>query len=121
VGTKFRFIAEPKPGWSGVVDCEVLEVDEPSLLRYSWVGDQGGDVTEVVYRVQPHADGVEPPLQEHLRRGVGQLLAHQPLLALPQPFGVRRRGPRGVRHRFCHGPGAHAVQHNPVPVFFLLL
>jgi len=32
-GTKFRLLARPKPGWSGVVDCEVLEVSEPSLLR----------------------------------------------------------------------------------------
>jgi uncharacterized protein YndB with AHSA1/START domain len=37
----------------------VLEVDEPSLLRYSWVdgGDAGGDVTEVAYRLGPHAGG----------------------------------------------------------------
>ena len=26
VGTKFRFVAKPKPGWNGVVNCEVLEV-----------------------------------------------------------------------------------------------
>ncbi len=58
VGTKFTFIAKPKPGWNGVVDCEVLEVKEPSLLRYSWTGgDGGGDVTEVVYRLEPHAGG----------------------------------------------------------------
>jgi len=58
VGTKFRFVAKPKPGWSGIVDCEVLEVKEPSLLRYSWVGGDGaGDVTEVVYRIEPHAGG----------------------------------------------------------------
>jgi uncharacterized protein YndB with AHSA1/START domain len=58
VGTKFKFIAKPKPGWSGVVDCEVLEVNEPSLLRYSWTGgDGGGDVTEVVYRLEPQAGG----------------------------------------------------------------
>ena len=57
-GTKFRFIAKPKPGWNGVVDCEVLEGSEPSLLRYSWVGgDGGGDVTEVAYRLEPHAGG----------------------------------------------------------------
>ena len=58
-GTKFTFIAKPKPGWNGVVDCEVLEVDEPSLLRYSWVdgGDAGSDVTQVVYRLQPHPGG----------------------------------------------------------------
>jgi uncharacterized protein YndB with AHSA1/START domain len=59
VGTKFQFTAKPKPGWSGVVDCEVLEVDEPSLLRYSWVdgGDADGDVSMVVYRLRPHAGG----------------------------------------------------------------
>jgi uncharacterized protein YndB with AHSA1/START domain len=56
-GTKFRFVAKPKPGWSGVVDCEVLEASEPSLLRYSWTGDDGGDVTEVAYRLEPHDGG----------------------------------------------------------------
>jgi uncharacterized protein YndB with AHSA1/START domain len=57
VGTKFRLVAKPKPGWRGFVDCEVLEVREPSLLRYSWTGDEGGEVTEVVYRLEPHAGG----------------------------------------------------------------
>jgi uncharacterized protein YndB with AHSA1/START domain len=57
VGTKFRFVAKPKPGWSGVVNCEVLEVNEPSLLRYSWTGDEDGDLTQVVYRLEPHAGG----------------------------------------------------------------
>jgi uncharacterized protein YndB with AHSA1/START domain len=33
VGTRFRFVAKPVPGWRGIVDCEVLEVDEPNLLR----------------------------------------------------------------------------------------
>jgi uncharacterized protein YndB with AHSA1/START domain len=55
-GTKFQLIAKPKPGWNGIVDCEVLEVDEPRLLRYSWVGG-GGDVTQVAYRLEPRADG----------------------------------------------------------------
>ena len=35
----------------------MLEADEPSLLRYSWTGGDGGDVTEVVYRLEPHAGG----------------------------------------------------------------
>jgi uncharacterized protein YndB with AHSA1/START domain len=56
-GTKFQLVAKPKPGWNGVVDCEVLEANEPSLLRYSWTGDEGGDVTEVAYRLEPHAGG----------------------------------------------------------------
>ena len=24
------YVAKPKPGWSGIVECEVLESDEPS-------------------------------------------------------------------------------------------
>jgi len=56
VGTRFKYVAKPQPGWSGVVDCEVLEAREPSLLRYTWVAD-GGDTTEVTYRLEPHAGG----------------------------------------------------------------
>ena len=43
VGTHFRFVGRPVPGWRGIVECKVLEVDEPTLLRYSWVGDEDGD------------------------------------------------------------------------------
>ena len=71
VGTKFRFVAKPKPGWSGIVDCEVLEVNEPSLLRYSWTGDGGGDVTEVAYRLEPHAGGTRFTYEHTGFTGVG--------------------------------------------------
>jgi uncharacterized protein YndB with AHSA1/START domain len=57
VGTRFQWIARPRPGWRGVVDCEVLAVSEPSLLRYSWTGDEGGDVTEVSYRLEARDGG----------------------------------------------------------------
>jgi uncharacterized protein YndB with AHSA1/START domain len=57
VGTRFQFVAKPQPGWRGIVDCEVLEVNEPSLLRYSWIGDENGDATYVTYRLEPHAGG----------------------------------------------------------------
>ncbi len=71
VGTKFRFVAKPRPGWSGVVDCEVLEVHEPSVLRYSWTGDQGGHLTEVVYRLQPHAGGTRFTYEHTGFTGIG--------------------------------------------------
>ncbi len=77
VGTKFRFVAKPKPGWSGVVDCEVLEVDEPSLLRYSWADDEGGDVTEVVYRIEPHAGGTRFTYEHTGFTGVGGVFMAQ--------------------------------------------
>jgi len=57
VGTRFQFVARPRPGWRGIVDCEVLEVREPCLLRFSWVGDEGGAATYVTYRIEPHAGG----------------------------------------------------------------
>jgi uncharacterized protein YndB with AHSA1/START domain len=70
-GTKFRLVARPKPGWDGVVECEVLEVREPSLLRYSWTGDAGGDVTEVAYRLEPRAGGTRFTYEHTGFTGVG--------------------------------------------------
>jgi len=51
-GTKFQFVAKPVPGWRGIVDCEVLEVREPSLLRFSWAGEEGGSPTYVTYHIE---------------------------------------------------------------------
>jgi len=47
VGTRFQFVAKPMPGWNGVVDCEVLEVRAPHLLRYTWLGGEKDDRTVV--------------------------------------------------------------------------
>jgi uncharacterized protein YndB with AHSA1/START domain len=45
-GTEFRFNAQPQPGWDGVVDCRVLEVDAQRRLSYAWVvGDMDTVVT----------------------------------------------------------------------------
>jgi uncharacterized protein YndB with AHSA1/START domain len=57
VGTKFQLIGKPVPGWRGIVDCEVLDVNEPSLLRYTWRGEENGRATIVTYRVEPQLDG----------------------------------------------------------------
>jgi len=64
VGTRFQYVAKPTMGWRGIVDCEVLEARAPSLLRYSWQGDPNGEVTEVVYRLEPH-DGVTRFTYDH--------------------------------------------------------
>jgi uncharacterized protein YndB with AHSA1/START domain len=36
VGRKFQFHVDPMPGFSGISDCEVLEVDPPRRLVYTW-------------------------------------------------------------------------------------
>jgi uncharacterized protein YndB with AHSA1/START domain len=57
VGTKFQYVGKPMRGWEGIVHCEVLEVREPSLLRYSWIGQAKDDVTEVTCRLVQHDGG----------------------------------------------------------------
>ncbi|MET8133083.1 SRPBCC domain-containing protein [Streptomyces sp. NPDC005251] len=77
VGTEFRFVAKPKPGWSGIVDCVVLEADEPRLLRYSWTDHGGGETTEVAYRIQPHAAGTRFTFDHTGFTGTGGLFVAQ--------------------------------------------
>ena len=36
VGHRFNFRATPAPGWNGVIECEVMAVEPPSRLSYSW-------------------------------------------------------------------------------------
>jgi uncharacterized protein YndB with AHSA1/START domain len=47
VGHRFNFRTKPAPGFDGVVDCEVLEIEPPRRLAYSWKG--GGIDTIVAY------------------------------------------------------------------------
>jgi uncharacterized protein YndB with AHSA1/START domain len=73
VGTKFRYVAKPKPGWSGIVECEVLESEEPTLLRYSWADPGGGEVTEVAYRLEAHGTGTRFTFEHTGFTGIGGL------------------------------------------------
>jgi uncharacterized protein YndB with AHSA1/START domain len=58
VGRKFQFRAEPKPTWNGVVDCEVLIVDPPRRLSYSWgVGGAESGLQWVVLWTLTAAEG----------------------------------------------------------------
>lgn len=52
-GTRFRFIGKPTMGWAGIVHCEVLSVEEPRSLHYTWKGDEDADdVTDVTYTLE---------------------------------------------------------------------
>jgi uncharacterized protein YndB with AHSA1/START domain len=60
VGHKFQFHATPMPGWKGYTNCEVLVLDEPKRLVYSW-GDgtesDSGLRTVVTWTLTPTANG----------------------------------------------------------------
>ncbi len=64
VGTHFQLVGKPVIGWRGIVDCEVLEAREPSLLRYSWIGGEGEKPSYVTYRIEP-LDGGTRFIFEH--------------------------------------------------------
>lgn len=52
-GTRFRFVGKPTMGWAGVVYCEVIAVDAPHSLHYTWKGDEESDaVTDVTYLLE---------------------------------------------------------------------
>jgi uncharacterized protein YndB with AHSA1/START domain len=71
-GTQFRLVGKPTVGWAGVVYCEVLEVDAPYLLRYTWRGDQDtNDVTEVTCRLEPVPEGTRFTWEHTGFKGVG--------------------------------------------------
>lgn len=71
VGTRFRLVAKPQPGWRGYVDCEVLEAKKPFVLSYSWVGDDDGTTTRVTYTLEPHAGGTRLTFEHVGFTGIG--------------------------------------------------
>jgi uncharacterized protein YndB with AHSA1/START domain len=71
VGSRFQLVAKPVPGWRGIVYCEVLEVDQPHLLRYTWQGEENGKATIVTYRIEPGVEGTRFTFEHTGFTGVG--------------------------------------------------
>ena len=63
VGHRLNFRSEPVNGWNGVTDCEVLEIEPPSRLVYSWnaSGDQAatGIKSIVTWTLTPTSGGTQ--------------------------------------------------------------
>ena len=54
-GAVFTFRAQPQPGWDGVVNCRLLEIESQKTLRYEWVV---GDIdTIVTFTLTPTVSG----------------------------------------------------------------
>ena len=69
VGRCFNFRATPIPGlWNGVTDCEVLAVEPPHRLVYSWCasGDEaaGGLKTVVTWTLTPVEGGTHVRMEQ---------------------------------------------------------
>ena len=67
LGKKFNFRSNPMPQWDGVIDCEVLEIEENRVLSYAWnVGDAaaGGMATIVTFTLTPNAGGTHLRMEQ---------------------------------------------------------
>jgi uncharacterized protein YndB with AHSA1/START domain len=55
VGHRFQFRGKPQGGWDGIVHCEVLEVDPPKRLVYTWTSNMLD--TRVAFTLQAEPGG----------------------------------------------------------------
>jgi len=73
-GASFTFKAPPQPGWDGVVQCRVLEIEAERKLSYAWVV---GDIdTVVTFSLTPTGSGthlalVQSGFREDQRKNFG--------------------------------------------------
>ena len=59
-GAAFTFKTQPYPGWDGIVNCRILEIDEFKKLSYAWVvGDMDNVLT---FTLTPTASGTRMTL-----------------------------------------------------------
>jgi hypothetical protein len=63
VGHKFRFEPQPNQGFHEAIHCEVLELDEPRSLSYTWRGGLIGKPTIVTWRLLPVEGGTQLQLE----------------------------------------------------------
>ena len=56
VGNHFRLVGRAVPGWNGIVDCEVLAVEPPVMLRHTWKGDEH-EPSIVTWRIESTSAG----------------------------------------------------------------
>jgi uncharacterized protein YndB with AHSA1/START domain len=71
VGARFKFYGKPNAGWRGFVECEMLEVEPLSRLRYSWVGNDDADKLIVTYTLEPRGTGTRLTVVHTGFQGVG--------------------------------------------------
>jgi uncharacterized protein YndB with AHSA1/START domain len=71
VGTRFRFVGRPVPGWDGVVRCEILAADAPELLSFSWRNQEADAPSTVTCHLAETATGTRLTYRHTGFRGAG--------------------------------------------------
>ena len=72
LGRKFQFWSKPQPGWDGTSHCEVIELDPPRRIAYTW---RGGPIDTVLrITLEPVAGGTRLVLEHTGFRGFKAVL-----------------------------------------------
>jgi uncharacterized protein YndB with AHSA1/START domain len=72
IGHKFNFKTKPAPGFDGIVYCEVLELNEPVRLAYSW---RGGPINTVLsFDLEDVKNGTNLTLQHNGFEGIKAIM-----------------------------------------------
>jgi uncharacterized protein YndB with AHSA1/START domain len=56
-GAAFAFKTQPQPGWDGVVNCRILEIEAQRKLSYTWVAGDNWLDTVVSFTLTPTPSG----------------------------------------------------------------
>jgi uncharacterized protein YndB with AHSA1/START domain len=71
VGHRFKFRTDPAPGFDGIVNCEVIAVEKPRRLAYTWQGGWMKAPTTVTWTLMPQDNGTLLRLEHNGFEGVG--------------------------------------------------
>lgn len=74
VGHRFLFQTQKRPGFDGIVHCEVIEFEAPDFLVYSWRGGGMKKPTLVKWTLKEVKGGTELYLSQSGFEGFGGLL-----------------------------------------------
>lgn len=72
VGHRFQFKTDPAPGFNGIVDCEVLAVEPPRFLSYTWIG--GPIDTVISFTLEPITRGTRMEVKQSGFNGLKAVL-----------------------------------------------
>jgi uncharacterized protein YndB with AHSA1/START domain len=96
LGHRFTFRTRPAPGFDGIVRCEVLELDPPRRMVWSWAG--GNIDTTVTWTLDQTSDGgTRLRMHQVGFHGLGAQLTRR-ILAGGYPRILRRRLPAYLDH-----------------------
>ncbi|MBN3943554.1 MAG: SRPBCC domain-containing protein [Nostoc sp.] len=59
LGHKFRFVHSTLPGLEGDIDCQVIELDEPRRLAFTWQDSMMCQPSVVTWTIQPVVGGTK--------------------------------------------------------------